>query len=198
MFARGLKLAVATLVLCAGVAVADEIEVRAADLAASDEGIVFNGDFEFELSPRLEDALAKGVPLYFLVEFEASRPRWYWFDDRIGSATLTLRLSFHALTRTYRLSTGALHRSYPTLADALNALTRIREWLVLPRGTLRPDTAYHAYVRMRLDTAQLPKPFQVSALANREWTLASAWKRWDVNGSAFAAAEAPGAAGAPR
>jgi hypothetical protein len=184
---RALRLALAVLALGASVAVADEIEVRAADLAATDEGIVFNGDFELELTARLEDALAKGVPLYFLVEFECYRPRWYWFDERIGSATLTLRLSFHALTRTYRLSTGALHRSYPTLDDAINALTRIREWLVLPRGALKPDTTYHAYVRMRLDTAQLPKPFQVSALANREWTLASSWKRWDVNGSAFPA-----------
>jgi Domain of unknown function (DUF4390) len=190
MLARGLRLALAALVLCAGVAAADEIEVRAASLAATNEGIVLNGDFEFDLTARLEEALAKGVPLYFLVEFECYRPRWYWLDERVGAATLTLRLSFHALTRTYRLSTGTLHRSYPTLADALNALTRIREWLVLPRGALRPDVTYNAYVRMRLDTAQLPKPFQVSALANREWTLASPWQRWEVNGSTLAA-EAP-------
>jgi|SRR5512134_3923125 hypothetical protein len=190
MLARGLRLALAALVLCAGVAAADEIEVRAASLAATDEGIVLNADFEFDLTARLEEALAKGVPLYFLVEFECYRPRWYWLDERVGAATLTLRLSFHALTRTYRLSTGTLHRSYPTLADALTGLTRIREWLVLPRGALRPDVTYNAYVRMRLDTAQLPKPFQVSALANREWTLASPWQRWEVNGSTLAA-EAP-------
>lgn len=187
---RALRLALAALALCASVAAADEIEVRATALSATDEGIVFNGDFEFELTSRLEEALGRGVPLYFLVEFECYRPRWYWLDERIGAATLTLRLSFHALTRTYRLSTGTLHRSYPTLDDAINALTRIREWLVLPRGALRPDTTYTALVRMRLDTAQLPKPFQVSALANREWTLASPWQRWEVNGSTFAA-EAP-------
>jgi hypothetical protein len=193
---RALRLAVAAAVLAgaalgaAGFAAADEIEIRAAGLAATDEGIVLNADFELDLTPRLEDALAKGVPLYFVVEFECYRPRWYWLDERIGTAALNLRLSFHALTRTYRLSSGALHRSYPTLAEALLALARVREWLVLPRGALRPDTAYAAYVRMRLDTAQLPKPFQVSALANREWTLASPWKRWEVNGSMLAA-EAP-------
>ena len=176
-------LAAATLALGASVAAADEIEVRATALSATDEGIVFNGDFDFELTSRLEEALAKGVPLYFVVEFECYRPRWYWLDERIGTAALNLRLSFHALTRTYRLSSGTLHQSYPTLAEALQALSRVREWLVLPRGALKPDTTYHAYVRMRLDTAQLPKPFQVSALANREWTLASPWKRWEVNGS---------------
>jgi Domain of unknown function (DUF4390) len=191
MLPRGLRLAFAAAAFCAAAAaIADEIEVRAASLAATEEGIVFNGDFELDLTARLEEALAKGVPLYFLVEFECYRPRWYWLDERIGTAALTLRLSFHALTRTYRLSTGTLHRSYPTLADAINALTRIREWLVLPRGALKPDTTYNAYVRMRLDTAQLPKPFQVSALANREWTLASPWQRWEVNGSSLAA-EAP-------
>ena len=34
---------------------------------------------------------------------------------------------------------------------------------------------------MRLDTAQLPKPFQVNALTNREWTLSSEWKRFRFN-----------------
>lgn len=180
---RALRLAIAALAAAATVAAAEEIEVRTARLAATDEGIVLNADFEFELTSRLEDALTNGVPLYFLVEFECYRPRWYWLDQKIGAATLTVRLSFHALTRTYRLSTGALHQSLPTLAEALRALTRVRSWLVLSRGALRADTTYNAYVRMRLDTAQLPKPFQVSALANRDWVLASAWKRWEQDGS---------------
>jgi hypothetical protein len=164
-------------------AIADDIEVQAATLAANDEGIVLNADFALELTSRLEDALDKGVPLYFVVEFECYRPRWYWFDQRVGTATLSARLSFHALTRTYRLTTGTLHRSYATLNEAIRALARVREWQVLPRGSLKPDARYYAYVRMRLDTAQLPKPFQVSALANREWILVSEWKKWDVNGA---------------
>jgi len=166
----------------AGPAAADEIEVTDARLAAGDEGIVLLADFEFDLTSRLEDALAKGVPLYFVVEFECLRPRWYWFDERVGAATLSTRLTFHALTRTYRLTTGALHQSFATLAEALRALSRVRAWQVLPHDALRPDTTYVAYVRLRLDTTQLPKPFQVSALASREWNLASPWKRWEVNG----------------
>ena len=31
---------------------------------------------------------------------------------------------------------------------------------------------------MRLDVTQLPKPFQLSALTNREWTLDSDWKKF--------------------
>jgi hypothetical protein len=171
------------LALVALPAAAEEIEVRDARLVATEEGIVLNADFEVDLTSRLEDALAKGVPLYFIVEFEITRPRWYWLDERIGAASRSTRLSFHALTRTYRLTTGALHQSFPTLDEALRTFSRVRGWQVLPRGALNPDTNYAAYCRMRLDTTQLPKPFQVSALANRDWTLASPWKKWEVNGA---------------
>ncbi len=173
------------LAAAAAAAAAEEIEVGAASLVGTGEGIVLNADFALDLTPRLEDALAQGVPLYFLVEFECHRPRWYWLDEKVGAATLTARLSFHALTRTYRLSTGTLHQSFTTLDEALRALGLVREWLVLPPGALRPDTTYTAYVRMRLDVAQLPKPFQLSALANRDWSLGSAWKRWPVSGAAI-------------
>jgi len=182
-FAMKALLGALALATAAAAAVAEEIQVGVTRLVASEEGIVLDADFALDLTPRLEDALTNGVPLYFVFEFESTRPRWYWFDEKIGAATLTARLSFHALTRTYRLSTGALHQSFATLDEALRALGRVREWLVLPRDALRPDTTYNAYVRMRLDTTQLPKPFQVSALANREWALASPWRKWEVNGS---------------
>jgi hypothetical protein len=171
------------LAFAAAPALADEIKVERAALAATEEGIVVDADFALELTARLEDALDKGVPLYFLVEFECYRPRWYWFDERVGAAAFSTRLSFHALTRTYRLSTGALHRSYATLGEAMRSLAVVREWQVMPRQALDKDIAYYAYIRMRLDTTQLPKPFQVSALANREWTLASPWSRWEVAGT---------------
>lgn len=180
---RALTSLLLALALGALPAAADEIEVRSARLATSDEAVVLNADFELELTSRLEGALAKGVPLYFVVEFEIHRPRWYWLDERIGTAARSTRLSFHALTRTYRLTTGALHQSFPTLDEALRTLTRVREWQVLDKDVLKSDATYVAYVRMRLDTAQLPKPFQVSALASREWNLASPWRKWELNGA---------------
>src|SRR5262249_44007594 len=145
--ASAMRALLGALALATAAAAADEIQIGATRLVASEEGIVLDADFELDLTPRLEDALTNGVPLYFLFEFESTRPRWYWLDEKSGSAPLTARLSFHALTRTYRLSTGTLHQSFPTLDEALRALGRVREWLVLPRDALRPDTTYNAYVR---------------------------------------------------
>ncbi|MFH1604404.1 MAG: DUF4390 domain-containing protein [Pseudomonadota bacterium] len=147
-------------------------------LEGNDEGYALDADFKIDLHPRLEDAINKGVALYFAVEFELTRNRWYWLDERSASRQLTLRLSYHALTRQYRLSRGALHQSFSSLPEALRVLSRVRSWQVLESGEINAGTEYQAALRMRLDRNQLPKPFQLNALTNREWSLASEWRRW--------------------
>jgi Domain of unknown function (DUF4390) len=157
---------------------ADDIEVADARLAATEDGVVLAADFAFELNSRLAEVVTNGVPLYFLVEFELTRPRWYWFDEKAAAKRLQLRLSYHALSRHYRLSTGVLQQNYATLEEALNVLRRVRNWLVVERGTVLADANYDAAVRMRVDGTLLPKPFQLSAITNRELNLESPWRRF--------------------
>jgi uncharacterized protein DUF4390 len=161
---------------------ADDIELREASLRAVEEGLALDADFSFELTPRLADVVANGVPLYFRVEFELTRRRWYWFDQTTASRRLQLRLSYHALSRQYRLSTGMLQQSFATLEEALNVLRRVRNLLVVERSITLSGGDYEAAVRMRLDTAMLPKPFQLSALTSRELHLESPWRRFTVRG----------------
>jgi len=131
------------------------------------------------------------VPLYFVVEFELSRPRWYWWDERTVSRATQLRLSYHALSRQYRLTTGPLHQNFATLDEALDVMRRLRNWQVLERSVVLRGSSYDAAVRMRLDTAQLPRPLQVSALTSRELRLESHWKRFIFDPPAPAPAPAP-------
>jgi hypothetical protein len=159
---------------------ANEAEVRAASLEAVEDGLVLNADFTFELSQRLQEVVANGVPLYFRVEFELMRPRWYWLDEKAASRVLQLRLSYHALSRHYRLSAGLLQQNFTTLEEALNVLKRVRNWLVVDRTATFSDADYEAAVRLRLDTSMLPRPFQLSAITSRELQLESAWKRFTV------------------
>lgn len=170
------------LLACAvALAQAQEAEVRAASLRAVDDGLALDADFSLELSPRLTEVLQNGVPLYFVVDFELTRRRWYWFDDNPASAQLQMRLSYHALSRQYRLSSGPLQQNFSTLPEALNVLTHVRNWLVVDRTVSFSDADYEAAVRLRLDTALLPKPFQLSALARRDLHLESPWKRFVVH-----------------
>ena len=157
---------------------ADGIDLLEARLEQTEDGVVLNADFAVDFNPRLEEVIANGVPLYFVVEFGLTRPRWYWFDDKTASKRLQTRLSYHVLSRHYRLSTGLLQQTFGTLSEALAVLRRVRNWQVLDRGVPLADAEYQAEVRMRLDLSLLPKPFQVNALTNREWHLESDWKRF--------------------
>lgn len=124
--------------------------------------------------------MSKGVALYFLLEFELIRPRWYWFNEKITESQHQYRLSYNALTRQYRIGTSSLYQNFSTLSEALEVMSRIRRQRELEPGTLRPDTTYIAAVRLRLDTSQLPKPFNLTALGSRDWNIASEWYRWTV------------------
>jgi hypothetical protein len=169
------------LTLCLAAAVpahADSIAVQRAFLEADGTGWSLDARFEFELNSSLEDAVNRGVPLYFTTEFELTRPRWYWFDEQPVSVARTWRLSFQPLTREYRVSSGGLQLGFGSLADALAVIKHVTSWHVIERTQVRSRETYTASVRMALDTALMPKPFQVDAVNNRDWSLASDWKRF--------------------
>ena len=170
---------------------ADGIEIPDARLSATEDGVVLSADFTFDLSARLAEVVTNGVPLYFVVEFELTRPRWYWFDDKAAAKRIQLRLSYHPLSRQYRLSTGVLQQNYASLEEALNVLRRVRNWLVVERTAVLADANYEAAVRMRLDVALLPKPFQLSAITSRDLTLESSWKRFAFRPPAAAVTPPP-------
>ena len=187
-----LKAAVAALLCAAALAArAEEIEVRNAQLLATEEGVALNADFVFDFAPRLAEMVANGVPLYFVVEFELTRPRWWWFDEKAVAKRIQQRLSYHAVSRHYRLSTGLLQQQFATLEEALQVLRSVRNWIVIDRSASLADANYEAALRMRLDTTLLPKPFQLSALTSREMNLESSWRRFTFRPFPAAAPAAP-------
>jgi Domain of unknown function (DUF4390) len=157
---------------------ADGIPVKSAELRAIDGEVVLNAEFDFTLNPTLEEALQNGIPLYFVLELELARPRWYWLDEKVLQSALTYRVSWNALTRQYRVASGLLAQNYSSLEEVERYIGRVNSRPVIRLDALTRGERYDAALRLRLDINQLPKPFQVSALASREWTLASEWQRF--------------------
>lgn len=156
------------------------IEVRQAAITTTDDSYLLEADIDIILSAPLEDALNKGISLYFLLEFELMRPRWYWFNEKTVALQQQYRLTFNALTRQYRIGVGAFYQNFPTLSEALQVMSKIRRRADLESGPLTKGASYTAALRLRLDTSQLPKPFNLNALGSREWSLGSDWHRWTV------------------
>jgi Domain of unknown function (DUF4390) len=174
--------ALAALLVCAATpAAADGIEVKSAALVRAEEGYYLDAEFAITLTSTLEDALNKGVPLYFALEFELIRPRWYWFNDTIASSRQQFRLSYNALTRQYRVGVGTLYQNFATLQEAMSFLNRVRLRDIAGPDALAQGVSYMAALRMRIDVSQLPRPFQISAVGSRDWTVSSDWHRWTVS-----------------
>jgi hypothetical protein len=51
---------------------------------------------------------------------------------------------------------------------------------VFEESLIDEDRVYEAQLRMRLDTARLPKPFQIDALGSDNWDVTSSWFRWTI------------------
>ena len=137
-----------------------------------------------ELSPVVEDALQKGMPIYFVTEAEITRDRWYWYDKKINTVARHYRLAYQPLTRLWRLNVSrepigtvglasSLSQSFETLPEALTAIRRTVNWKVADLSEISSDNKYTLLFKFRLDVSQLARPFQMTAGGNAEWNLAT-------------------------
>lgn len=148
------------------------------EAAADGNGWLLSADFEMPLTHSLAEAVNLGVPLYFIVEFELRRPRWWWLDAVVVERALNWRLAYHALTRQYRLTQQGVIQPFDSLDEALRTAAQVRGWRVIEAGQVTPGVEYDAKVRLRLDASQLPKPFQIRGLTNRDWNPQAEWQRF--------------------
>lgn len=158
---------------------AEGVEITDARLENTDEGYRLSLSFSFELTRGLEDAVTRGIPLYFTSEVQLTRPRWYWFDEKTLIESRTTRVSYNVLTHQYHVSIdGLLQQSFTSLDDAMSLVRRPPRWIVAEKGALKAGETYNVAVRMGLDVARLPKPFQIHALNSSDWRFSSDWKQF--------------------
>ncbi len=159
---------------------ADGVQVKTAKIEATEDGYQLNADFDLQLASTLLETIRKGVPLYFVVEFELSRGRWYWLDEVAIRAVRERRVSYAPLTEQFRLNTAGISQNLSHADDVRRVLSRIRSWIIAEKGKFKPGEKLDAAIRFRLDTAKLPKPFQLNTIGSREWDLSSDWHRWTI------------------
>ena len=153
-----------------------------------EDGIALSSQLQFELPPVVEDALLKGIPLFFVYEADTYRDRWYWTDPRVASAARTIRLAYQPLTRRWRVNIASgvigssgglrasLNQNYDTLAEALAGIQKLSRWKFADNADLALDNAYRVEFSFRLDLSQLPRPFQIGVAGQSDWAISSQLK----------------------
>jgi hypothetical protein len=149
---------------------AQGVELPSIAAKRQDGGIVLDFVANLTLSRAVEDALRRGVPVYFVAEASVKRPRWYWRDERVQRVSRSWRLSYQPLTSAWRVSLGAFSQSYPSLEEALTTVTRIAHWRVADSG-IDPSDKYYVDFQFYLDSSQLPPPMRLDLNAQSEWKL---------------------------
>ncbi|MBK6386770.1 MAG: DUF4390 domain-containing protein [Rhodoferax sp.] len=156
------------------------------------DGVFLSAVVKFDLPPSVEDALLKGVPMFFVTEADLFRDRWYWADKKVATAQRQFRLAYLPLTRRWRITTSsgpvsasgpgvALSQSFDTLTEALMSLQRLSRWKIADATEVEPGSRHNVELRFRLDVTQLPRPFQIGALGQSDWDVsATAFQRLAV------------------
>jgi len=148
----------------------------------ADNALWLSAQFDFVLPPVVEDALLKGIPIYFVAQADLRRQRWYWFDRTVVSVQRRVRLAYHPLTRRWRLSTVtqaaeevapglSLSQSYDSLLDAMTAIRRIAHWKLSDLGNLEAGGQYRVQFSFELDTTELPRPLQIGSIGQSDWAV---------------------------
>jgi hypothetical protein len=154
-------------------------------LEQAEDGVYFSAAVQFDLPSLVEEVLDKGIAIYFVAEAEVFQERWYWTDRKVAQVTRHMRLAYQPLTRRWRLNvsaapmTGAaglgisLNQNFDTLSDALDAIKRVGRLRLGDAAEIGDDPQQQVTFRFRLDTSQLPRPFQIGVVGQNDWNIAA-------------------------
>ena len=160
-----------------------QAEITQLGVERTEEGVLLSANVMFEVPSIIDDALAKGIPMFFVAEAVLFRDRWYWYDKEVAVAARHMRLSYQPLTRRWRLVVSptpignsglSLGQTFETREEALSAVQRISHWKIAEASAVDPDQRYNVDFRFRLDVSQLPRPFQIGAVGHADWNITAA------------------------
>lgn len=147
------------------------VELTTLQVSRDDGALMVEFVAQVVLPRAVEDALQRGVPLYFAAQATLWRYRWYWRDERIARVNRTWRLAYQPLTSTWRVGLGGLNQSHPTLAEAMAVVTRTAHWRLAELAQVDPDSRHSVEFSWRLDTSQLPSPMLIGLTGASEFAL---------------------------
>mgnify|MGYP006172940205 CR=1 FL=1 len=166
-------------------AMAREPEIQFVSLQRNTDALTLTVRLGSVATSAVEDALFKGVPMYFVWQADVYRDRWYWTDKRVSSVVRTFRLAYQPLTRRWRLSqahdgvTGAgaaalqyaLHQNFESLDEVLAVVGRVSSWVIADAARLDDGAQHRVEWRFSLDLSLLPRPFQIGMANQPEWLI---------------------------
>jgi hypothetical protein len=150
---------------------AQGVETAALELHQEEGFLTLEFSLRATLPRGVEEALRRGVPVYFTAQASLFRSRWYWRDDRLARVTRQWRVIYQPLTDSWRVGIGALTQSVATLQEAMALITRTSGWRIAELSSLDPGARYYVEFNFKLDSTQLPAPMVVGLTTQTGWQM---------------------------
>jgi hypothetical protein len=158
------------------------VELQGFKLERQEAALYMSARWQFELPAALEDALRRGITLYFVTEVDVYQERWYVYNQRVAHAERHVRLFYQPLTRRWRVSTSpqpfnvsglgmSLGQSYDSAQEAMSAVQRIVQWQIAHASDYNPEHKPTISLSFKLDLKQLPRPLQIGAAGQSDWNI---------------------------
>jgi hypothetical protein len=167
----GLVLMLSALAVSPARVLAQGIDLVTLALQKADGELLLDFDARLALPRSVEDAMQRGVPVYFVAQATLFRSRWYWRDERVARVQRTWRVAYQPLTSNWRVGFGGFNQSFATLPEALAAASRSSRWKLAELAQIDPDSRHYVEFSYRLDSSQLPSPMQLGLGGQADWAL---------------------------
>lgn len=178
------RLFAAAAALAVYVSAAADFKVVEARARLAESTLELTGNLEIALTPRVEEALSKGIELSLRIDVRLKRDRRFLWDPTVAAWEFHRRIRYHALSSQYlvdvadRAGRPSLMEHHTSLTEALKALGALD--LKLPLGQAPGEGAHHVELRVALDIEALPAPLRPVAYTSTAWHLNSGWSTWPV------------------
>jgi Domain of unknown function (DUF4390) len=136
---------------------------------------------DLALAQAAQQAFEEGVPLTLSLEVEATVERRLLLDEDVVSMTREWQLAYDAIAERFVVTdraTGA-HVSHATLAEALEALSRISGITIADTASLPEDQRFDMRVRATVEIGDLPAAVRM-LLFWKSWSRTTEWYAWKV------------------
>lgn len=154
-------------------------QIKNASLERQDGWYMLEADIDYGLSPTAKDAIQSSIPLVWCLKIQLKQVR-YFRDKSLANLNYRYKIRYHALLNSYSVTNETTHtqKKYISLAEAFDALSRVRELKILPQLALQKNKFYEVAIKLEFDKEQLPPPLRPVAYFNSEWDLSSDWYSW--------------------
>lgn len=156
-------------------------QIKNSSLERQDGWYTLDADLDYVLSPTAKEAIQSSIPLVWHLKVQLKQVR-YLRDKILVNMNYGYKIRYRALLNNYsvtHISTNS-EKKYPSLSEALDSLSHIRELKVISISALKKNKLYEVAIKLEFDKQQLPAPLRPVAYFDSEWDLSSDWYLWHL------------------